>query len=88
MYEKVLQLDADNLAANIFLGNYYYLMAEKEKKRLDTDFKKLASPTKMQYAALSGGIIKSFFDRLSEGPEFVEKSYFTISVNRGSKDIG
>ena len=24
MYEKILQLDADNLAANIFLGNYYY----------------------------------------------------------------
>lgn len=29
-YEKVLMLDADNLQANIFLGNYYYLQAEKE----------------------------------------------------------
>ena len=60
MYEKVLQLDADNLAANIFLGNYYYLMAEKEKKRLDTDFKKLASPTKMQYARYRDGLSKVF----------------------------
>jgi hypothetical protein len=40
MYEKILQLDADNLAANIFLGNYYYLMAEQEKKKLETDYKK------------------------------------------------
>lgn len=32
MYENILKLDADNLAANIFLGNYYYLMAEQEKK--------------------------------------------------------
>ena len=34
MYETILQLDADNLAANIFLGNYYYLMAEQEKKEV------------------------------------------------------
>ena len=32
MYEKILQLEADNLAANIFLGNYYYLTAEQEKR--------------------------------------------------------
>lgn len=32
LYENILRLDADNLAANIFLGNYYYLMAEREKK--------------------------------------------------------
>lgn len=50
MYEKILQLEADNLAANIFLGNYYYLTAEQEKKKLEMDYKKLSSPTKMQYA--------------------------------------
>ena len=60
MFENILKLDADNLAANIFLGNYYYLMAEKEKKRLDTDFKKLASPTKMQYARYRDGLSKVF----------------------------
>lgn len=49
-YEKVLMLDADNLQANIFLGNYYYLQAEKDKKKLDDDYKKIASPTRMQYA--------------------------------------
>ena len=40
MYEKILQLEADNLAANIFLGNYYYLTAEQEKKKLETDAQK------------------------------------------------
>lgn len=39
MYENILKLDADNLAANIFLGNYYYLMAEQEKKKLESDYK-------------------------------------------------
>ena len=45
MYENILKLDADNLAANIFLGNYYYLMAEQEKKKLESDYKMLSSPT-------------------------------------------
>lgn len=55
-YEKVLMLDADNLQANIFLGNYYYLQAEKEKKRLEDDYRKIASPTRMQYARYRNGL--------------------------------
>ena len=60
MYEKILQLDADNLAANIFLGNYYYLMAEREKKQLEADYKKISSPTKMQYARYRDELSKVF----------------------------
>lgn len=56
LYEKVLTLDADNLQANIFLGNYYYLQAEREKKKLDEDYKKLPSPTRMQYARYRNGL--------------------------------
>lgn len=59
-YEKVLQLDADNLAANIFLGNYYFLMAEQRKKKLEGDYKKLSSPTKMQYARYRDGLYDLF----------------------------
>ncbi len=33
LYENILRLDADNLAANIFLGNYYYLMAEQREEK-------------------------------------------------------
>ncbi|MDR0893291.1 MAG: hypothetical protein LBN24_11880 [Mediterranea sp.] len=33
MYEQILTLDADNLTAGIFLGNYYYLQAEYPKAR-------------------------------------------------------
>ena len=55
-YEKVLMLDGDNLQANIFLGNYFYLQAEKERKKLDDDFKKITSPTRMQYARYRNGL--------------------------------
>ena len=30
IYEQLLKIDSDNLAANIFLGNYYFLMGEQE----------------------------------------------------------
>ncbi len=56
LYEKVLALDADNLQANIFLGNYYYLQAERDKKKLEDDFKKISSPTRMQYARYRNGL--------------------------------
>ena len=32
-------LDADNLQANIFLGNYYYLQAEKDKNKEKSNVK-------------------------------------------------
>lgn len=60
MYEKILMMDADNLAANIFLGNYYYLMAERDKKQMEADYKKIASPTKMQHARYKDGLSKLF----------------------------
>ena len=49
-YEKVITLDADNLQACIFLGNYYYLQAEDARKKLDADYRRIPSPTRMQYA--------------------------------------
>ena len=51
MYEKILQLEADNLAANILLGNYYYLTAEQEKKKLETDIKNFLLPLKCSMPA-------------------------------------
>lgn len=55
-YEKVLALDADNLSANIFVGNYYYLKAEQEKQKIETDYKKITTPTRMQYARYREGL--------------------------------
>lgn len=56
LYEKVLALDADNLQANIFLGNYYYLQAEQKKKTLEDNYKKIVAPTRMQYAGYRNGL--------------------------------
>lgn len=73
LYEKILQLDADNLAANIFLGNYYYLMAEQEKKLLEIEYKKISSPTKMQYARYRDGLSKLFSSRYMKARDSLQK---------------
>lgn len=73
MYEKILQLDADNLAANIFLGNYYYLMAEQEKKQLEIEYKKISSPTKMQYAHYRDKLSKLFSTGYQKARDSLQK---------------
>lgn len=72
-YEKVLMLDADNLQANIFLGNYYYLQAEKDKKKLEEDYKKITSPTRMQYARYRNGLSDVFTNSYGKAKAYLQR---------------
>ena len=72
-YEKVLLLDADNLQANIFLGNYYYLQAEIEKKKIEEDYKKIASPTRMQYARYRNGLTDVFSNNYTKAKTYLQR---------------
>ena len=87
MYEKILQLDADNLAANIFLGNYYYLTAEQEKKKLEMDYKKLSSPTKMQYARYRDGLSKLFTTRYEKARNSLQKVILRFPSTEAQKTL-
>lgn len=71
-YEKALNLDINNLAANIFIGNYYYLMAEQEKQRIENDYKKIAAPTRMQYARYKDGLSLVFSTRYGKAKEYLQ----------------
>lgn len=87
MYEKILQLEADNLAANIFLGNYYYLMAEREKKQLETDYKKISSPTKMQYARYRDGLSKLFSSGYQKARSSLQKVVLRFPSTEAQKTL-
>lgn len=87
MYEKIVQLDADNLAANIFLGNYYYLMAEREKRKLETDYKQLASPTKMQYARYRDGLSQLFATRYEKARGLLQKVVLRFPSTEAQKTL-
>lgn len=72
-YEKVLKLDGNNLQAHIFLGNYYYLQAERDKKKLDDDYKKITSPTKMQYARYRNGLSDIYANSYSKAKNYLQR---------------
>lgn len=66
LYERLLQLDECNLSANIFMGNYLYLQAENERRRLEDDFHQIASPTRMQYARYRDSMDELFTHRYAK----------------------
>lgn len=72
-YEKVMMLDADNLQANIFLGNYFYLQAERDKKKLEDDYKKITSPTRMQYARYRNGLSDVYSNGYSKAKSYLQR---------------
>lgn len=73
LYEEVLTLDADNLQANIFLGNYYYLQAEQKKKTLEENYKKIVSPTRMQYVHYRNGLSDVFSNGYGKAKGYLQK---------------
>ena len=73
LYENVLTLDANNLQANIFLGNYYYLQAEQDKKKLEDDYKKINTPTRMQYARYRNGLSDVFTSGYAKARTYLQK---------------
>lgn len=73
LYEKVLALDADNLQANIYIGNYYYLRAEQQKKALEDNYKKIASSTRMQYANFRNALSEVFADGYHKAEHYLQK---------------
>ncbi|WP_281643927.1 tetratricopeptide repeat protein [Bacteroides zoogleoformans] len=73
LYEKVLLLDGDNLQANIYLGNYYYLQAEKDRKKLDDDYRKLSSPTRMQYARYRNGLSDLVINNYAKAKAYLQR---------------
>lgn len=72
-YEKILIIDANNLDANIFLGNYLFLKAEGEKKRLDTEYKRLASPSRMEYARYKDALSNVLSERYEKAREYLQQ---------------
>lgn len=72
-YEKVMTLDSNNLQANIFLGNYYYLQAERDKKKLDDDYKKITSPTRMQYARYLSGLSDLYSGNYTKAKNYLQR---------------
>lgn len=87
IYEKVLQLAPNNLAANIFVGNYYFLMAERHKSQLDNDYKRIATPNRMQYARYRDGLYELFASGYQKARESLTKVIKQFPSTEAQKTI-
>lgn len=62
-YEQVLSLEPNSLDANIYAANYFYLQAKLEKQAVERDYKRIQSPTRMQYAHYRNELYRVFEDK-------------------------
>ena len=72
-YEQILLLDNNNLAANIFVGNYYYFIAEKECTQLKSNYKKLQTPTQMEYGRYRDGLNKLVISDFAKAKKHLQR---------------
>lgn len=87
IYQHVLQLDIDNLQANIFMGNYYYFKGELEKRGLDADYKKISAPTRMDYARYRNALQKVFNEKYNRARQFLLNVVHQFPSTEASKTI-
>jgi tetratricopeptide (TPR) repeat protein len=55
-YQKILSINKNDLRANIFLGSYYFMQAEQNKRQADNTFHRISAPNSMQKAHYKDGL--------------------------------
>lgn len=86
-YEQILYLDPDNLDANIFMGNYYFLLAEQKKERLEKDFRTISSPTRMQVISYRNSIGEIYRTDYLRAKPFLENVVSQFSSTEAKKSL-
>lgn len=81
-YEHILSMQPDNLDANIYAANYYYLQGEVEKQKIESDYKRIKSPTRMQYAHYRNELDRVF------GDKYVKARVYFQSVMKQFSSVG
>ena len=62
-------------------------MAEQEKKKLESDYKKLSSPTKMQYARYRDGLSKLFATGYEKARSSLQKVVLRFPSTEAKKTL-
>lgn len=89
-YERVLRIHPSSLDANIYAANYYYLQAKLEKQKIERDYKRIQSPTHMQYAHYRNELYRVFEDNYAKARihfENVIKQFSSIGARKALAEI-
>ena len=83
IYERVLNIDLDNLQANMFMGSFLFLRGEKELSRLNYNYKKEMKMSRMQYAEYRREYANIFNLYYAKSREYLER----VNKQKKSKEI-
>lgn len=75
IYKEVIKIEPNNLNANLFLGNYLYIRAERERKRVSDIYDQKKRPTRMQYAEYREKLKELYNASYIEAREYLQKAY-------------
>ena len=88
LYRQVIAQDPNNLNANLFLGNYIYLRAEKERRRLLFNYERKRKPTHMEYVEYRNKLKDLYTFSYCEAYIYLTKAYAKIkSVEIGRAHV-
>lgn len=90
LFEQVLTTEPNNLHANIFMGNYYFLKGESSIEEHEMAYKKISSPTKMQHADYRNKrleIYNTYHEKAKKHLETVVARFSSVEAKRTLKKI-
>lgn len=73
-YEQILRIDPEHFNANTFVGNYYFIKAENKKEGVDKEYKRISSPTKMQYANYKNQLAKLYQTEYAKAKVYLQNA--------------
>ena len=79
LYLSVIEKDPNNLNANLFLGNFLYLRAERERKRIHFAFKQKVKPTRMEYAEYRDKIKALYNSSYVKAQQYLQVAYKKVN---------
>lgn len=89
-YEQVLNIQPNNLDANIYAANYYYLQGKLEKQKIEEDYKRIKSPTRMQYAHYRNELDRTFGEKYAKSRSYFQnvlKQFSSVGARKALAEI-
>lgn len=88
LYGIVISIDANNLPANIFIGNYYYLQADNERVALNHNYHAIEAPSRMQYARYRGAMEELVNTGYAKAKVYLERVISRFPSTEVKKTLG
>jgi len=74
VFDKILEVDAKNYDALVFLCNYHFLQGVNQRQNLEKNYKSIRIPTRMQTARFENALRALYDSRFKPAEEYLLKA--------------